>query len=192
MCSSPVSRTATTRATARSTRLAADLQGQGHDPRRLVVCAQNHDQVGNRAVGDRLSPEALRVAAAVDALLAVHAAALHGRGDARAASVPVLHRPHRPGYRRGDARGAQAGVRGVRVVLGEARARIRRRSRRSCARSCRSASRTRSTASCSRCAASCRASSDVDVDEEAACCACAAAAVEVVADFRAKQVDIRR
>jgi maltooligosyltrehalose trehalohydrolase len=46
-------------------RLASDLQGQGHDPRRLVVFAQNHDQVGNRAVGDRLSPEALRVAAAV-------------------------------------------------------------------------------------------------------------------------------
>jgi maltooligosyltrehalose trehalohydrolase len=47
------------------TRLADDLKGQGHDPRRLVVCAQNHDQVGNRAVGDRLPPEALRVAAAV-------------------------------------------------------------------------------------------------------------------------------
>jgi maltooligosyltrehalose trehalohydrolase len=45
--------------------LAHDLQGQGHDPRRLVVCAQNHDQVGNRALGDRLSPAALRVAAAV-------------------------------------------------------------------------------------------------------------------------------
>jgi maltooligosyltrehalose trehalohydrolase len=47
------------------TRLAEDLQGQGHDPRRLVVCAQNHDQVGNRAAGDRLPPDALRVAAAV-------------------------------------------------------------------------------------------------------------------------------
>jgi maltooligosyltrehalose trehalohydrolase len=47
------------------TRLGDDLQGQGHDPRRLVVFAQNHDQVGNRAIGDRLSPEALRVAAAV-------------------------------------------------------------------------------------------------------------------------------
>ena len=52
------------------TRLAADIQGRdlegrGHDPRRLVVCAQNHDQVGNRAVGDRLPPDALRVAAAV-------------------------------------------------------------------------------------------------------------------------------
>ncbi len=47
------------------TRLGSDLQGQGHDPRRVVVYAQNHDQVGNRAAGDRLSPEALRVAAAV-------------------------------------------------------------------------------------------------------------------------------
>jgi maltooligosyltrehalose trehalohydrolase len=45
--------------------LAEDLLGRGHDPRRLVVCAQNHDQVGNRAVGDRLPPDALRVAAAV-------------------------------------------------------------------------------------------------------------------------------
>jgi maltooligosyltrehalose trehalohydrolase len=33
--------------------------------RRLVVCAQNHDQVGNRAQGDRLPPELLRVAQAV-------------------------------------------------------------------------------------------------------------------------------
>jgi maltooligosyltrehalose trehalohydrolase len=45
--------------------LAEDLRGRGHDPRRLVVCAQNHDQVGNRALGDRLPDDALRVAAAV-------------------------------------------------------------------------------------------------------------------------------
>jgi maltooligosyltrehalose trehalohydrolase len=45
--------------------LADDLAGRGHDPRRLVVCAQNHDQVGNRALGDRLPEDALRVAAAV-------------------------------------------------------------------------------------------------------------------------------
>jgi maltooligosyltrehalose trehalohydrolase len=31
-------------------------------PERFVVCAQNHDQVGNRAFGDRLPPEAHRVA----------------------------------------------------------------------------------------------------------------------------------
>ena len=45
--------------------LAEDLQGSNHDPRRLVVFAQNHDQVGNRAIGDRLPPDALKVAAAV-------------------------------------------------------------------------------------------------------------------------------
>ncbi|HZT54311.1 MAG TPA: alpha-amylase family glycosyl hydrolase [Gaiellaceae bacterium] len=45
--------------------LVEDLRGRGHDPRRLVVCAQNHDQVGNRALGDRLPPDALRLAAAV-------------------------------------------------------------------------------------------------------------------------------
>jgi maltooligosyltrehalose trehalohydrolase len=45
--------------------LADDLRGDGRDPRRQVVCAQNHDQVGNRAIGDRLPPDALRVAAAV-------------------------------------------------------------------------------------------------------------------------------
>jgi maltooligosyltrehalose trehalohydrolase len=45
--------------------LAEDLRGRAHDPRRLVVFAQNHDQVGNRALGDRLPAEALMVAAAV-------------------------------------------------------------------------------------------------------------------------------
>ena len=34
-------------------------------PERHVVCAQNHDQVGNRAIGDRLPPELLRLASAV-------------------------------------------------------------------------------------------------------------------------------
>jgi maltooligosyltrehalose trehalohydrolase len=32
---------------------------------RIVACAQNHDQVGNRAIGDRLPPTKRRVAAAV-------------------------------------------------------------------------------------------------------------------------------
>jgi maltooligosyltrehalose trehalohydrolase len=44
--------------------LAEDLRGRTHDPRRQIVCAQNHDQVGNRAVGDRLPPRAHRVALA--------------------------------------------------------------------------------------------------------------------------------
>ena len=34
------------------------------EPQRLVACAQNHDQVGNRALGDRLEPDAHRVALA--------------------------------------------------------------------------------------------------------------------------------
>src|SRR5262249_55589895 len=45
--------------------LAEDLAASGHDPRRLVICAQNHDQVGNRALGDRMPEDALHVAAAV-------------------------------------------------------------------------------------------------------------------------------
>jgi len=44
-------------------RVAAELRRP--EGARLVVCAQNHDQVGNRALGDRLSPEQLRVAQAV-------------------------------------------------------------------------------------------------------------------------------
>jgi maltooligosyltrehalose trehalohydrolase len=42
---------------------------QGLDPHRFVVCAQNHDQVGNRAAGDRraalMSEGRLRIAAAL-------------------------------------------------------------------------------------------------------------------------------
>jgi maltooligosyltrehalose trehalohydrolase len=41
------------------------ITGAGHAPEQLIVCAQNHDQVGNRALGDRLPPDALRCAAAV-------------------------------------------------------------------------------------------------------------------------------
>jgi maltooligosyltrehalose trehalohydrolase len=33
-------------------------------PERLIVCSQNHDQVGNRALGDRPAPDELRVRAA--------------------------------------------------------------------------------------------------------------------------------
>jgi maltooligosyltrehalose trehalohydrolase len=41
------------------------ITGAGHAPQQLIICAQNHDQVGNRAIGDRLPPDALRCAAAV-------------------------------------------------------------------------------------------------------------------------------
>jgi maltooligosyltrehalose trehalohydrolase len=43
--------------------LAAQLERT--PPERLVVCSQNHDQVGNRAFGDRPRPEELRLRAAV-------------------------------------------------------------------------------------------------------------------------------
>ena len=45
----------------------AEIAGELERPEgaRLVVCAQNHDQVGNRATGDRLSPAKLRVAQSV-------------------------------------------------------------------------------------------------------------------------------
>jgi len=42
----------------------ADLARAYGEDTRFVVCAQNHDQVGNRAVGDRLPPATRRVAAA--------------------------------------------------------------------------------------------------------------------------------
>jgi maltooligosyltrehalose trehalohydrolase len=42
----------------------ADLAHAYKDDTRLVVCAQNHDQVGNRGHGDRLPPKTRRIAAA--------------------------------------------------------------------------------------------------------------------------------
>ena len=56
------------------------------DRTRFVVCIQNHDQVGNRARGDRLStivPPAADAWRAVAAALAVRAAVVHGRGIRR-------------------------------------------------------------------------------------------------------------
>ena len=63
---SPASTTATTPdygsvAVARATTCADAATTRGGSS----ICAQNHDQVGNRAVGDRLPEDALRVAAAV-------------------------------------------------------------------------------------------------------------------------------
>jgi maltooligosyltrehalose trehalohydrolase len=42
----------------------ADLARAFEGDPRFVVCAQNHDQVGNRAAGDRLPPQTRRIAAA--------------------------------------------------------------------------------------------------------------------------------
>ena len=60
---------------------------------RFVVCLQNHDQVGNRALGDRLServpPEAWRAASAL--LLTVPMTPLIFMGQEWAASTPFLY-----------------------------------------------------------------------------------------------------
>jgi len=80
--------------------------------RRFVVCAQNHDQVGNRALGDRLRGRDLRLAAFC-AILSSGAAALPGRGVRRVTPVSILHRPYRPRDRGQDPERAPAGVRRV-------------------------------------------------------------------------------
>ena len=72
---------------------------------RFVASLQTHDQVGNRAQGDRLSgtgsprPRPARLRRRDPADLAVDADAVHGRGVGRPHPVAVLHRPHRPRHR---------------------------------------------------------------------------------------------
>jgi maltooligosyltrehalose trehalohydrolase len=56
--------------------------------KRLVICAQNHDQVGNRAFGDRLPPETRQVAAACT-LFAPQVPLLF-QGEERGAEPPFL------------------------------------------------------------------------------------------------------
>ena len=75
----------------------------------FVVFSQNHDQVGNRAFGDRLPAAAQPPGGVLRAALPLHADALHGRGVRRAGPVPVLHRSHRRRASRGPrARAAAA------------------------------------------------------------------------------------
>ncbi len=101
---------------------------------RIVACAQNHDQVGNRAVGDRLARcEAARRGGG-GSLQPVHAVALPGRGVRRDRAVPVLHRPHRPVHRRRHPPGPAARVRPA-SPASPARCPTRRTRRRSSARS---------------------------------------------------------
>ena len=79
----------------------------------FVVCTQNHDQVGNRAAGERTRRADQRRPAAGGrrpaADLAVRADAVPGRGVGREHAVPVLHRPRRSRARAGPS--ARAGAR---------------------------------------------------------------------------------
>ena len=105
--------TASRRPAAISTSVAARPRDQ---PRQFVYVLQNHDQVGNRAFGERLHhaarrrPLSRRVGAA--AVPAVHADAVHGPGVRRVVAVPVLHRPQPRARQAGD-RGPAARVQGV-------------------------------------------------------------------------------
>ena len=60
--------------------------------RRLVVCAQNHDQVGNRAFGDRLHGRDLRLAAFCAILSPGTPLLFAGEEYDERQPVPVLHR----------------------------------------------------------------------------------------------------
>ena len=80
----------------------------------FVVYSQNHDQVGNRALGDRM-PAAARPLAAFCVLLSPFTPLLFmGEEYGERRSLHVLHRPHRRRHRAGDARGPPARVRALR------------------------------------------------------------------------------
>ena len=89
----------------------------------FVVFTQNHDQVGNRAMGERsaalMSPGRLQVAAALLLTGPVHPDALPGRGVGRRHSVPVLHRPRRS--RAGPGGQPRAGARSSPASAGDPR-----------------------------------------------------------------------
>ena len=86
---------------------------------RFVACLQNHDQVGNRAAGDRIGASIpaglLRVGGGPAADQPVHPDAVHGRGVGGRHAVAVLHRPRRAGAGRGGAPRPAGGVRRARL-----------------------------------------------------------------------------
>ncbi len=86
-------------------------RARAHAAERHVVCAQNHDQVGNRALGDRLPRDLLRVASSVVLFARADAASVHGRGvrrvAARSSSSPTTSTRRSP-RRRARAGGASS------------------------------------------------------------------------------------
>ena len=136
-CCSPATATATTRSSAtvaaagqgvpppaRPRRRLLDVPRAGASarraddvpPERFVVFDQNHDQVGNRALGDRLPAEARPLAALCTLLSPFTPMLFKGEEYGETRAVPVLRRPHRRGDRRRHARGPPARVRRLRRV----------------------------------------------------------------------------
>ena len=117
-------------------------------PQCFVYCISNHDQVGNRLVGDRfhqvISPAAYRAVSLFLCLVPETPMLFMGQEWAREHAVPLLHR-HAAGAWRGDPQGSP---RANSCTPSSPRRRtstrwpIRRRRRRSCARSSTGASST--------------------------------------------------
>ena len=84
-----IARTSTTARSRRSAAAASARRADDVAPERFVVFSSNHDQVGNRAFGDRLPVEARPLAALLTLSGTVHADALPGRGLRRARPVPA-------------------------------------------------------------------------------------------------------
>ena len=90
---------------------------RGHQ---FVVCTQNHDQVGNRALGERLQRphergRACEVAAALLLTGPFTPMLFQGEEWGGDDAVPVLHRPQGPGARPGGERGPPPRVRRLRL-----------------------------------------------------------------------------
>ena len=120
--SSPASARATTAPTAaRSPTSRASSSASPAE--RLVVCAQNHDQVGNRAVGDRPPPESRARCRRVVLFAPQTPLLFMGQEYGEPAPFQFFTDHVDPRDRRGDARGPQARVRGLRRLRGRGRPR---------------------------------------------------------------------
>jgi malto-oligosyltrehalose trehalohydrolase len=86
---------------------------------RFLCYLQNHDQVGNRAAGDRIAadlhPDMVKGGGGAGADRPVYADAVHGRGVGRGHPLAVLHRPRGSVAGRRGGPGAPRGVRPVRL-----------------------------------------------------------------------------
>ena len=135
---------------------------------RIVACAQNHDQVGNRALGDRLPREQLRVAAAVVLFSPFTPLLFQGEEYGEQAPFQFFTDHIDPAIAEATREGRRREFAALRGLPGRG-ARPAGSRRRSSARSC--TPRDPGSAlprAAARCAASSRASSRSEVDEERA------------------------